>query len=116
MAYINQEMKRARAPHIKTVLKKYRMKGSIAIRNHSTLVVNLKEGAIDFGADHIQVNTYWVDKNYEGVAREFLMELKTAMLGEDWYDRSDSQTDYFDTAFYVSINVGDWNKPYQIIS
>ena len=46
MAYVSQEMKKQLAPAIKAVLKKHNMKGSIAVRHHSTLVVNIKEGAI----------------------------------------------------------------------
>src|SRR5210317_2339261 len=47
MAYVSQELKKKLSPSIKAVLKKYGMKGSIAVNNHSTLVVNLKEGALD---------------------------------------------------------------------
>ena len=32
--------------------------------------------------------------------------------GKGWYDKSDAMTDYFDTAYYISMNVGEWNKPY----
>lgn len=28
------------------------------------------------------------------------------------YDDSDTQTDYFDVNFYLSLNIGRWNKPY----
>ena len=48
MAYVSKELKSKLAPAIKAVLKKYDMKGTIAVRNHSSLVVNLKSGAIDF--------------------------------------------------------------------
>ena len=41
-----------------------------------------------------------------------IKELKSA----DWYDESDAQVDYFNTAYYVDINVGQWDKPYQIIA
>lgn len=112
MAYISQDDKKSLAPAIKAVLKKYNMKGSIAIRHHSTLVVNLQSGAIDFGRDYIQVNEYYLDTNYSGTALAFLTELAAAMRGDKWYDRSDMMTDYFNTAFYLSINVGQWNKPY----
>lgn len=43
MAYMNQEKKKVLAPQIKAVLKKYGVKGSISVRNHSTLVVTLSE-------------------------------------------------------------------------
>ena len=48
MAYIGQKEKKELAPAIKKVLKTYGMKGSIAIDNHSSLVVNVKEGVLDF--------------------------------------------------------------------
>ena len=62
MAYIGQKEKKELAPGIKAVLKKYGMKGTIGIDNHSGLKVNLKEGVIDFGETNYQVNTYHIDK------------------------------------------------------
>ena len=48
MAYVSKQDKAELAPAIKAVLKKYNMKGSISVRHHSTLVVKIKQGAIDF--------------------------------------------------------------------
>jgi hypothetical protein len=112
MAYISQDDKKELAPAIKAVLKKFNMKGSIGIRHHSTLVVTLQSGSIEFDRDYIQVNEYHLDTNYSGTALAFLTELAAAMRGNKWYDNSDMMTDYFNTAFYLSINVGQWNKPY----
>lgn len=111
MAYMNQERKKQLAPAIKNVLKKYGMKGTIAVRHHMTLVVNIKEGKLPFDA-HEQVNPYYIRDHYEGDKRNFLTELLSAMRGDIWYDNSDAMIDYFDTAYYMDINVGDWNKPY----
>ena len=47
MAYVSQEMKKDLAPQIKAVLKKYGLKGSIGVRHHSSLVVNIKSGILD---------------------------------------------------------------------
>ena len=47
MAYVSQEDKKNLAPAIKAVLKKYNVKASIAVRHHSTLVVNIKSSPID---------------------------------------------------------------------
>jgi len=131
MAYMNQEKKKALAPGIKAVLKKHGYKGSIAVNNHSTLVVNIKEGAADFigmaneknreiaerrnhpyypNEGYVQVNTYYPE--HYGEAKEFLEELIAAMKGTGWYNNTDAQIDYFDIAYYLDINVGQWNKPY----
>ena len=117
MAYVSQADKAALAPAIKAVMKKYDMKCSISVRHHSTLVVTVKSGAIDFSEhlesdDYIQVNTYWIDTHYEGVARNFLNELKAAMEGPGFYNNDDVMTDYFNRSHYVDINIGQWGKPY----
>ena len=56
MAYMSQERKANLAPAIKAVLKKYKVKATIAVRNHSTLVVNIKSGSIDFIENFIQTD------------------------------------------------------------
>lgn len=135
MAYMNQEHKAKLAPAIKSVLKKYGMKGSIGVSNHSTLVVNVKSGKLDvlqnwfddatkngplnmYGdviqkPTHIQVNEYWISEQYTGTVKDFLLELKEAMNVGNW-DKSDIQTDYFNVGWYLSINIGKWDKPYQL--
>ena len=131
MAYISQDKKAELAPGIKAVLKKYGMKGTIGVRNHSTLVVNISQGPLDVignwfeikqanpnpGTEyakpaHLQVNTHWIGENYGGKCKEFLQELKAAMKGSTWYDRSDIQTDYFDISWYLDINIGQWDRAY----
>jgi hypothetical protein len=37
------------------------------------------------------------------------------MYSADYYDRSDAMTDYFDTAYYVDVNIGKWNKQYKVV-
>ena len=117
MAYVSQADKKALAPAIKKVLSKYGMKGSISIRNHSTLQVTLQSGAIDFkdyshGDGYIQVNTYHIDSHYSGKAKAFLNELLDAMKGPKYFNNDDAMTDYFSRSHYTDINVGKWNKPY----
>lgn len=132
MAYMSQERKAQLAPAIKEILRKYKIKGTIAVRHHSTLVLNIKSGVIDFignsnevcarhpryndrpmqpSKDHIDVNPYWYKEHFDGKALDFLNELMPAMnVGN--HDRSDIQTDYFDVGWYVDVNIGNWNKPY----
>ena len=118
MAYVSQADKKRLAPAIKAVLKKYDMKGSIAVRNHRTLVVKLRSGRIDFAPymrdndQYIDVNVYWIDTHYNGVARDFLNELLDAMKGSEYFNDDDAMTDYFSRSHYTDIEVGAWNKPY----
>ena len=116
MAYMNQEKKAKIAAAIKPVLKKYGLKATLSVHNHSSICVNIKSGPIDFGGDRIQVNPYWLEDHYQGIALKALQEIKKALLVADYYDRSDAQTDYFDTAYYYHINVGKWNKPYELVA
>jgi len=135
MAYITQEMKKELTPAIKAVLKKYGCKGSISINNHSSLVVTVKEGPIDFIGDCNQRNKEYADRtggiyreikdyvqfsrhqhNLDGTtSKKFLGEMVQAMMGDKWYDNSDIQVDYFDIAYYININIGRWDKPYKLI-
>lgn len=112
MAYVSQADKAKLAPAIKAVLNKYGVKGSISVRHHSSLVVTLRSGNIDFGTDNSDVNVYWIDQHYTGTARKFLNELLDAMKGPDFFDHSDAMTDYFHRSHYTDIHVGKWDKPY----
>ena len=68
MAYMNSEKKAVIASKIKPILAKYGVKGSLSVRHHSTIVLTLKSGKIDFignlnrvcGNDHYQVSRVFV--------------------------------------------------------
>ena len=138
MAYVSQELKSKLSPTIKAICKKYKVKASIAVRHHSTLVLNVKSGKIDFIENYIKtdadkvaankmspdtiahirknqsldVNTYWAHEHYSGKAKQFLTEMISAMKGPDFFDETDAQTDYFHCSHYIDINIGKWDKPY----
>jgi hypothetical protein len=119
MAYVSQQDKKDLAPAIKAVLKKYDMKATIAVRNHSTLVVKVKSGAIDFTDyanpyqnGYIDVNVYWIDTHYNGVARDFLNELLDAMKGPNYFNNDDAMSDYFHRSHYTDIEIGQYNRAY----
>lgn len=137
MAYMSQENKAALAPAIKAICKKYGIKASLAVRNHSSLVLNVKEGPIDFignsnavcAADpyqvangfkpnndgHEGVNPYHFRKHYDGVALAFLEEVIPAMMIGN-HNNSDIQSDYFDVGWYIDVNIGQWRKPYKFVA
>ena len=125
MAYVSQELKAKLAPAIKAVCKKYGVKASLAVNNHSTLVLNIKSGKIDFINDYgstpesradaekfgIQVNPYWYKDHFNGESYHFLSEVIPLMNSGNW-DKSDAQIDYFNVGWYISVNIGKWNKKY----
>ena len=114
MAYMNQERKSIIAANLKPILKKYGIKGSLSVRSGLSICLTLKSGSIDFNKEgnYHQVNTYWIKDHYTGKAKSFLLEAMTALKSASWYDKSDAMTDYFDTAYYVDINIGKWDTPY----
>jgi hypothetical protein len=137
MAYMNQTKKQTIASKVKPILAKYGVKGSLSVRNHSTIVLKLTSGSVDFIGDmsderhnllgsrtidkdelrkryNLDVNPYWYHEHYTGTALAFLSEIIPAMKGADWYDKSDAQVDYFNTAYYYDVNVGSWDKPYTL--
>ena len=122
MAYMNQEKKAKIAAKLKPILKKYGIKGSLSVGNHTSIVLTITAGKVDFYKDYgtdtkfgIQVNPYWYQDHFTGLSKQALSEIIPAMYSADYYDNSDAQTDYFDTAYYISVNIGKWNKQYQVV-
>ena len=118
MAYVSKETKKELAPEIKKVLTEYGVKGTIKVNNYSTLVVTLRKVPAGlFTAEEIEngVNVYHIERFFEGTAKKFLTKLLAAMKGTRWYDNTDAMIDYFDTAWYNDIKIGEWNKPVEVI-
>jgi hypothetical protein len=114
MAYMNQERKAERAPKIKAILKEYGQKGSLSVRNYSTLALKLKDvaGLFEFKDEYQRewgksINPYWFEEHYADnpVALEMLKKLVAAMYGDDYFDKSDPMTDYFHCSHYIDIDV-----------
>lgn len=133
MAYMSQEKKKELAPKIKAVLAKYGMKGTLGVRHHSTLVLNIKSGALDI-LTHINADRrdyenrrgtnigpdvkyaelshkHYGEDRYPENIKAFLEEIREAMNVGNW-DKSDIQTDYFNVGWYTDINLGTWDAPY----
>lgn len=134
MAYMSKERKSALAPEIKKICKKYGVKATLGVHNHSTLCLRVKSSPMDFitncnviakeraarenrshffqdATTNVDVNPYWYHEHFSGRPKEFLSEVIEAMnVGN--HDNSDIQSDYFDVGWYISIKIGNWDKPY----
>ena len=135
MAYMNQEKKAIISAKIKPILNKYKVKATLSVVNHSTISLNVKSSAFDLvgiynkylkeqtafkypnetytNREYFKLTHGWVDDYYGGVELAFFKEAFAALQSAGYYNNSDAQTDYFDTAYYFYINVGQWDKPYQ---
>ena len=131
MAYMNQDKKAIIKAAMDKVLKARGFKYSLRVENHMAIACTIQSGPVDFIANfrdktgktfelpgrdkgHMQVNLYWLDDHYSGQALQILQECAQALQAAGYYDRSDAMTDYFDTAYYMHLNIGAWDKPYQL--
>lgn len=134
MAYVSQELKQKLSPKIKEICKRYGIKATLGVHHHSTLMLNISKGKIDFienfnrvcsvmlchrnvpfqpATDYVNVNPYWYHEHFDGIALAFLSEVIPAMNEGNW-DKSDIQTDYFNVGWYIDVNIGRWNRPYAL--
>ncbi len=72
----------------------------------------------------IQINQYWINDHWGHApkAKAVLNKINEIMHnapgragGKKFYDNSDAMIDYFDTAFYTHLSVGQWDKPYALV-
>lgn len=122
MAYMNQERKRELAALCKKALAKFPgVKWTLAVRHHSTIVLTIASGDIDFQSEaregirfdggSCDVNRHCIERDWTGRAREFLSKANEA-LSTGNFDKSDIQTDYFNVGWYVDLQIGRWDKAY----
>jgi hypothetical protein len=124
MTYISKEEKTAKAIALRALGKQYGVKLTVARRHHSTIELNIAAGKIDFfseyqgekgfyGENYLSVNTFYIDEHFTGESKAFLLKAFD-ILNNGNHNNSDIMIDYFDIGFYVDINIGKYNKPYQL--
>lgn len=105
-------------------------KFSVRGQHYTSVNVDIMKGTADFFADmvvgqhHHQVNQYYIAQSWNKANAKVLNKIKEiiktapakAKGGREWYDNSDAQIDYFDTAYYYHIAVGKWDKPYELVA
>jgi hypothetical protein len=141
MAYVTSEIIDSKRDALKALNKKYGMKATLSGKNTSTLKITISAGEIDLIGNaaklmreeflsgsfqsqmydrladdlekqkYIQVNHYFIDGYFDGIALEYIKKVKE-ILSEGHWDESDIMTDYFHCSYYMSIHIGRWNAPY----
>ena len=120
MAYISKEDVKAIREELKAQFPKWKFgvrKGSGSL----SVDVNIMQGTCAFeGKDYAQVNQYWIKDHWQDEQdREALIKINDIMHnapgragGRVYFDESDAMTDYFHTAFYTHLSIGQWDKRY----
>ena len=134
MAYMNQEKKAVIKANLDKALKGTGVKFSLSVRSHMSIVCTIKSAPIDLIDNYnktvsnrpgafrnaseakncLDVNPYWYKEHFSGKALELVDKIVKAMYTANYYDNSDAMTDYFDTAYYVDVKIGKWNKPIEV--
>lgn len=112
MAYIDQQTKKRIADALRIYMRGKGLKYTVRIENSSKLRVTIREGRLSLHDAIIRHSCGDFDPESNAIINGMIRLIKR--VGQ-WYDRSDSATDYFDTAFYLQINIGDIDKPYRVI-
>lgn len=123
MAYMSQEKKSKIAAALKTVVPAG-WKYTLAVRNHSTIVMTIRSAPVDLLAEmtrregetnrpYADVNHYHVERQFQGETLKMIKNIIEA-LNLDNHDNSDLMTDYYDVGHYVSLDIGRWDKPFQV--
>ena len=123
MAYMNQENKARLAVEITKVMPS-NWKYSLAVKNHSTLVLTIRQADVDLIGEnicaprhsqgrptHINLNEHNLQGEYSGKLLKIFESIKGAMMVGN-HDRSDIQSDYFDVGWYTTIAIGSWDSPF----
>ena len=117
MAYITQADKKIIAAALKVALKEFpTVKYSLSIQNHHAITCIIKQGPACLKPatnTNGNVNHYHIDKNHNEEAAKILNLINAAMHIGHW-DESDTQTDYFNCAWYVHIGIGRWDVPFVV--
>lgn len=122
MAYISANEVKAIRTELKAQFPDYKFSVKKGY-NGSSVDVTIQQGPVDFAevfndrTGYAQINQYHLYHygKYEAFFKRILEIVKSAPAlvgGREWFDESDAMVDYFHTAYYIHINVGEWNKPY----
>lgn len=123
---MNQERKARIAAALKPLMPAG-WKYSLAVQNHTTLVLTIQAAPVDLLAEvnrmaqrgsrgwhadtYCRVNEYCLEAYFEGSLLETFQKISDAM-NDGNHDRSDIQTDYFDVGWYTEISLGRWGRPF----
>ena len=133
MAYMNQDKKKIIKAALDKVLKPRGVKYSLRVDNYMAINCTITAAPIDFIAAYktktgdgwnllhnregryLPVNLYWINEHFTGEAAQVLSEAAEALKAANYYDNSNAQVDYFETAYYMHLDIGRYDKPFKLL-
>lgn len=127
MAYVSQDLKKNIALELKaTGAKAAGFSWTLKVRNHSTLCMTIRKSPLDFHANYnavacnpmragpnsntvkpdqtLHLNPYWYHEHFDGQPLAWLKKFFACLNAGNW-DKSDSQSDYFNCGWYVDLKI-----------
>lgn len=121
MAYMDQEIKAEIVAQVAPLLKKHGLKGTFKIQDYMKITLAIRSGIVDFGpkdetfkGNAVEREKGWASNEVKLKALGILSELQDGMRLKWFYDKTNVQADYFDTAYYYAVTVGSWDKAYML--
>jgi hypothetical protein len=118
MAYITtEEVKEKRDLIKKAFPAKEGWKFSVTREHHSSIVISLMQypDSYNFGQSYQQINHYHLDNCGLGDDEKEVLKKVNEIAHIGWWDKSDIMTDYFNTAFYVNLQIAKWDRPATVV-
>lgn len=128
MAYISANQVQQIRKALKTKFPEFKFGARKGSGSYS-VEVTIKAGPVDFiknynettgqnvSEGYLGINQYWYQNHFSGQAKDVIRDVLDIIKNgpdEKWYDNSDAMTDYFDTAYYIHLNIGNWNNMYVV--
>jgi len=107
-----QEVKEIRT-QLKAQLPEFKF--SVTKCHHSEVSVSIMAGPVEFDKAHFQVNHFWIDSNYanQPEIRDLFNKIMGIIRGSKGQRIIVEDGDYGSIPnYYISLNVGKWDKPY----
>lgn len=113
MPYIKTEVVKQIRKQIKATYPKY--KWSVTIDNHDTVAIALLESDLSFEKSYIQINHFYIDEHYASQPTICSTFNKVLDIVNDNQPRRivSEDSDYGSIPnYYISLQVGKWDKPH----
>lgn len=114
MAYVSKELKARLVEKLKPIAKKYGVKMTYAVFDHSAFVVTVRSGSLFSESDGEYIQHLDRDEYKDGSLEQLFIDEVGEVVAAENYDNSDYYTDYHDVGFYFYFRLGEWEKPYKV--